>query len=321
MATDHSTRFDDLLPAYALGALEGEELRELAAHLAAGCPVCAAELRRLAADVEDLAGVAAVPPEELSGRPLEAAAVPEILAGVKQRLLAQVAREPRLGMAAEPRPPAVTAQAPAEPQAPTPAPAVFGRRRALVRAPRSARSGRWLLPATAALAAMLAVVAVWGLVRQASLGTQIERLQGERRQLAARADALERRVTQAQAESARLARTLSILAAPNVQSISLAGMGTSHSAVGRTFVDTTGHKAVFYAANLPALGPDRTYQLWYLDEDEQKTSAGVFDVDAQGKAALVIDQPLPLERIQGWVVTVEPRGGRPQPTGPIAMAG
>jgi anti-sigma-K factor RskA len=98
-------------------------------------------------------------------------------------------------------------------------------------------------------------------------------------------------------------------------------MGTSHSAVGRTFIDAAGRRAVFYAANLPALGPDKSYQLWYLDEDEEKTSAGVFNADAQGKAALVIDQPLPLERIQGWVVTVEPRGGRPQPTGPMALAG
>ena len=315
MPTDHTSRFDELLPAYALGALEGEELRELEAHLAAGCPVCAAELRRLAADVEDLAGVAAVLPEELSGRPLDTGEVPEILAGVRQRLLAQVAAEPRLPMAAEPgRRPA--AQAPAA--AAAPAAAVFGRRRA---AQPGARSGRWPLLATASLAAALAIVAFWGLVRQASLGAEIQRLQGERRQLAARTHALERRMAEAQATSERLAGMLSILAGPSVQSVSLAGMGTSHSAVGRTFINTADHKAVFSASNLPALGPDKSYQLWYLDEEDQKTSAGVFNTDARGTAALVIDQPLPLERIQGWVVTVEPRGGRPQPTGSIALAG
>ena len=33
---DHSARYDELLPAYALGALDGEELRELEEHIAAG---------------------------------------------------------------------------------------------------------------------------------------------------------------------------------------------------------------------------------------------------------------------------------------------
>ena len=49
MTSAHASHFDDLLPAYALGALDGDELRELAAHLATGCPTCEGELRRLAA--------------------------------------------------------------------------------------------------------------------------------------------------------------------------------------------------------------------------------------------------------------------------------
>ena len=273
-SSTHSPRFDELLPAYALGALDGDELRELAAHLAAGCPVCESELRRLAAEVEDLAAAAAELPESL------AAAAPEILGGVKRRLLAELPRQPRL---------------------------------------RSVRSIRRWVPLAAA--AVLALVAAWGLVRQARLGAEIERLRGESRQLAARAEVLERRAAQAQAESLRLARTISILAAPGVQSVSLAGMGTSHGAAGHTYVDVADRQAVFYASGLPALGPDKTYQLWYLDEQDHPTSAGVFEVDARGKAALVVDQPLPVERIQAWAVTVEPRGGRPQPTGPMALAG
>jgi len=271
----HSPRFDELLPAYALGALDGDELRALAAHLAAGCLVCESELRRLAAEVEDLAAAAAELPESL------AAEAPEILAGVKRRLPALAARP--------------------------------------VHSVRSGRSiGRWV---PLAAAAVLALVAAWGLVRQARLGAEIERLRGESRQLAARAEVLERRAAQAQAESLRLARTISILAAPGVQSVSLAGMGTSHGAAGHTYVDVADRQAVFYASGLPALGPDKTYQLWYLDEQDHPTSAGVFEVDARGKAALVVDQSLPVERIQAWAVTVEPRGGRPQPTGPMALAG
>jgi anti-sigma-K factor RskA len=304
----HSPRFDELLPAYALGALDGDELRELAAHLAAGCPACEDELRRLAAEVEDLAAAATELPESL------AAEAPEILSGVKRRLLAELARQPRLQPLAE-----VAELPPAQPAAypSPPSPPAFA-----TRSGRSVRPGpsvrRWL---PLAAAAVLALVAAWGLVRQARMGAEIERLRGESRRLAARAEVLERQVAQAQAESQRLARTISILAAPGVQSVRLAGMGTSHAAAGRTYVNAADRRAVFYASGLPALGPDKTYQLWYLDDQDHPTSAGVFEVDAHGKAALVVDQSLPVERIQAWAVTIEPRGGRPQPTGPMALAG
>src|ERR1700732_3330135 len=109
-SSTHSPRFDELLPAYSLGALDGDELRELAAHLAAGCPACEGELRRLAAEVEDLAAVAAELSESL------VAEAPEILGGVKRRLLAELPRHPRLPErasappAAFPSPPAYAAR-------------------------------------------------------------------------------------------------------------------------------------------------------------------------------------------------------------------
>lgn len=58
MVDQHTTRHDELLPAYALGALEGEELAALEAHLASGCAECAAELRRWQATLEELAEAA-----------------------------------------------------------------------------------------------------------------------------------------------------------------------------------------------------------------------------------------------------------------------
>jgi hypothetical protein len=192
-----------------------------------------------------------------------------------------------------------------------------GRRRGPAAAPTRGIGGRW--PQLAAAAALLLALA-WGATRQAGLESEIRHLRGERDRLAARADSLERQAQEARAQSERLARTLSILAAPKVESVRLAAMGSSHAA-GRTYVDATGRQAVFYASGLPALTADKTYQLWYIDDEDRKTSAGVFQPDPQGKAALMVEQPLPVERIQSWVVTVEPRGGRPQPTGPIALAG
>ncbi|HYU35447.1 MAG TPA: anti-sigma factor [Thermoanaerobaculia bacterium] len=62
--TLHSARHDELIPAYALGALDGDELRELEAHLADGCPECDRQLALWQGDLEDLA--ASVPPVQPS---------------------------------------------------------------------------------------------------------------------------------------------------------------------------------------------------------------------------------------------------------------
>jgi hypothetical protein len=330
----HSPRYDELLPAYALGALDGEELRELEAHLAAGCPICALELERLAADLEGLAIVAAAPdpahseiPEhpELpeitaagDAAPSAATATMEVPSALRSRLLAQVAAEPRrtpgagtATQAVAPAPAPILGAGEVLPFAPAVAPAPPRQRTA------SPGAARWWMAAAAALL----LVAVWGVVRQATLGEQLTRLRGERAALAARADALERRMAQVQAQSERLASSIAVIAAPGVQSVSLSGMGTAHAATGRTFIDASDRKAVFYAYHLPSLGPNQTYQLWFVDEDENKTSAGIFSVDARGEGSLVVEQAIPVEHIQGWVVTIEPRGGRPQPTGSIALAG
>jgi hypothetical protein len=304
MTMPHSPRFEELLPAFALGALDEDELRELREHLAADCPICGAELRRLAADLEALAA---------SAEPV-AAALPSDLA---ERVLALAVAEPRAGS-----PPSQPLHMPSA--------ALAGRRPGHPGHPRHPTTVlvRWSWLAAAALL----LVAAWAVIGQARLGSEIERLRGQRDQLGAaverlrgqrdqlaqRADGLARRVAQVRAESERLARTLP---AVGVQEVQLAGMGASRSAVGRTWVNAADRKAVFYAFDLPALGPDKSYQLWFIDDGDRKTSAGVFSVDPQGQGSVVVDRLIPVERIQAWVVTVEPHGGRPQPTGPIALAG
>lgn len=336
-ASHHSRQLEELLPAYALGALDGDELRELTEHLApepgepaagaaqpadvaaaAACPICAAELRRLADDLEAIAmleqlveGEAETEMEIASAAAAGRIEPPAPSADLRRRLLAQVAAEPRgsLGAPAPTPTPTPTLIATSATR-PSPVVDLAGRRRG--------PAASWW-PRLAAAAALLLALA-WGATRQAGLESEIRHLRGERDRLAARADSLERQAQEARAQSERLARTLSILAAPSVESVRLAAMGSSHAA-GRTYVDPAGRQAAFYASGLPALSAGQTYQLWYIDDEDRKTSAGVFQPDPQGKAALMVEQPLPVERIQSWVVTVEPSGGRPQPTGPIALAG
>lgn len=55
MAANHDPRFEDLLPAHALGALDGDDLRELTAHLEAGCARCSTLLAGWRAETDALA--------------------------------------------------------------------------------------------------------------------------------------------------------------------------------------------------------------------------------------------------------------------------
>lgn len=92
MSAAHSPRHEELLPAYALGALDGDELRELEAHLASGCAECRRHLDLWQGDLEELAAsVEPVAPSETtrrriqrlasgSGAPAPAAARPSSLA-------------------------------------------------------------------------------------------------------------------------------------------------------------------------------------------------------------------------------------------------
>jgi anti-sigma-K factor RskA len=64
-AAPHSARFEELLPAYALGALDGDELRELEEHLAGGCDECRHQLDLWNRDLEALAeSVTPIEPSE-----------------------------------------------------------------------------------------------------------------------------------------------------------------------------------------------------------------------------------------------------------------
>ncbi len=72
MNPGHSARHEELLPAYALGALDGEELRELETHLAAGCEECHRLLDLWQGDVEELAAaVEPVAPSEETRRRIQ----------------------------------------------------------------------------------------------------------------------------------------------------------------------------------------------------------------------------------------------------------
>ncbi|PYQ67138.1 MAG: hypothetical protein DMF53_02270, partial [Acidobacteria bacterium] len=67
MSTPHTPRLEELLPAYALGALDGDDLHELEAHWVSGCEECRRQLALWQGDLEALAAeVAPVQPSDVA---------------------------------------------------------------------------------------------------------------------------------------------------------------------------------------------------------------------------------------------------------------
>lgn len=268
-ATDHSNRFEEFLPAYALGALDGDELRALEEHLAAGCPECERQIVLWQGDLEALAeSVPAIEPSEVT----------------RARVL-------RLAGPAT--------AAPASP---------------VVAAPR--RLAGWQLAA----AAVLLGVGLWGWIGQARLRDDLQRLAGERDRLARQVAGLDREVGLARTEAQQATQALQVIASPDIRSVVLAGLGPTPGAAGHAYVNPRSRDALFYAFGLPRLAPDKSYQLWFI-AGGKPVSAGIFDVDERGAASLRVDQVADVRQIEAWAVTIEPKGGMPQPTGAMVLKG
>jgi hypothetical protein len=258
----HSPRHEELLPAYALGGLDGGDLREMEEHLATGCAECRRQLGLWERDLEALAE--SVPPVQ----PL-----PE----TKRNLL-------RLVRA--------------------------GERRAGFFVP------RWILVPLAALL----LLAVWGIAGQERLRQEVLRLSAERDRLARNATVLEHEAAQARSEAQRMAAALQVVASPGARAIGLAGLDPTPGASGRTYVSPEQGSALFYAFDLPRLAPDQTYQLWFI-AGGTPVSGGTFGVDERGSGSVRVEDLQRTGEIQAWAVTIEPRGGVPQPTGVMVLKG
>jgi anti-sigma-K factor RskA len=117
------------------------------------------------------------------------------------------------------------------------------------------------------------------------------------------------------------AMTIRLLRSPAVQVVSLGGAEAQPEAAGRIFWDKTRGEWRFFAANMRPAGPGKTYQLWFVTDDQRKISAGTFDVDPSGESEIVVKVPEGIGRLALAAVTDEPAGGVPQPTGHFQLLG
>lgn len=174
-----------------------------------------------------------------------------------------------------------------------------------------ARGARWLAATgLVALAAGLSF-AQWQQLqseRQARASVERELLRLEERHLE-----LTRR-------NVRFESALDVLYGPELRTVLLSGGSAFAGATVRVVVDASAHRTLLLAREMPPPPVGHTYQLW-LVAGGAPSSLGVFRPDMQGRALEVEADPLAPEDDWLFVVSVEPEGGVPQPTGPIVLTG
>ncbi len=122
-------------------------------------------------------------------------------------------------------------------------------------------------------------------------------------------------------EASRNEELLTILRSSQVQTFVLRPAENGRPGFARILWDQQSRRWHLSTEGLPVPAQGRTYELWFITEDQRKVAAGTFDVDASGQGTLLISLPPGLNDISLAAVTDEPRGGVAQPTGSIHLAG
>jgi anti-sigma-K factor RskA len=108
-----------------------------------------------------------------------------------------------------------------------------------------------------------------------------------------------------------------LLRVPNVKAISLTGSDIAKQATGFLLYDSRTQKVWLYSVNLPESPTGTTYQLWAIQE--KPVSVGTFRVDTGETTHLLVKKVLNFADAKTFAVSLEPSGGRPQPTGQIYL--
>ena len=290
---DHD-QLKELLPLEALGSLDGDEARAMAAHLAEGCDECQSELRAFR---EALAAMAI---SEAGDGPAD-----RIWQRLESRLAAGKAQAAPGTDAAHDRPAARTTD----------------------RALRPGVSRGWRIAAVAASAAAIAFA-----IMSSNYATEIAATKNESaariaeldRQARSRAIELEDR----KRELAALHDQISIsgqlteaVLAPDARVIKLRPLAPAPDAAGLVAVTPSRNHAILQVAGLPTPPPGKEYELWWIGARSGPVKAALFEPSAHGDATVASTLPPAGEQLLASAITLEPAGGVDKPTGAIYLKG
>jgi anti-sigma-K factor RskA len=108
---------------------------------------------------------------------------------------------------------------------------------------------------------------------------------------------------------------------PDTRIVAMRGSDAAPEGIGQLVFQPGETRAGLVVSGLPPQPQDRAYQLWFVRPDQTRVDGGVFRVDGDGKAIVVVTAPV--EYAVGWGcgVTDEPSGGSAHPTGRNVLAG
>ena len=334
-------QFEEAVPLYAIGALDRQERQALEAHLLTGCTACRAALK-------EYQGVAALLPYGLP-----TAAVPPTLG---THIMAAVAQEPsrpdQFQTPVQARPASGRWVERILPVAPSWSSA-FSPAFALLLLLLLAGTGWYALSLRSQVSLETAqrqqletalqeeTARLAALQRKTTEQEQlVASLQEELKQRGGDISGLQASLAEREAELARVHTQLAqreqdtvilrkalaqrdelvpFLRSPHVKVIALHGSEIAKSAGAFLLFDPESRKALLYGFNMPPLPHGKIYQLWAILD--KPISAGIFGTDTGHKSRLVIRRIPELAHITKFAVSLEPEGGRPQPTGDIYLVG
>jgi hypothetical protein len=108
-----------------------------------------------------------------------------------------------------------------------------------------------------------------------------------------------------------------LLRIPNAKAVSLAGSDLAKQAMGFLLYDSRTQKIWLYSVNLPESPTGTTYQLWAIQD--KPVSIGTFRVDTGETTHLLVKKVLNFTLAKTFGVSLEPSGGRSQPTEPMYL--
>ena len=110
-----------------------------------------------------------------------------------------------------------------------------------------------------------------------------------------------------------------LLRRPDAKVVSLAASDMAKGASGVLLYNPVTQKIWLYSANLPECPTGTAYQLWAIGQ--RPVSVGTFHIDTGEMAHLLVKRLPEFEKARKFAVSLEPAGGRPQPTGPVYLSG
>jgi anti-sigma-K factor RskA len=116
---------------------------------------------------------------------------------------------------------------------------------------------------------------------------------------------------------------LKVLSAKNINIIIMSGLEVNPEGYGKMILDPSQRRAIMQVSNLPETSKDKDYQLWVI-KDNKPVSNGVFAISNKKENNYFMITNLSvqdLKNINAFAITLEPKGGVPQPTGKMYLLG